>query len=201
MKKVIFILALVASYGAVAFPTDSTTWDINQPVRSTCLTTTNASNDIDTVTGTTVNADSASGQKVLGVAATTDAVANDWIIINPGGAREEVGQIASVQAGTSFTLVGNLTFTHTAVQADAVRRTNRLGPMTADKLYTLVCHNGSGTAVGCKYVVGPTTVDVGKVTPMILWAGNRENFYATGTNLYISVVPFVDNQKVAVCPH
>ena len=70
---------------------------------------------------TTVDADSASGQKVLSVTATADLlVAGQPVIINEGGAREETGVIDSVDDGVSITLVGDLTFEHTAVQADRV---------------------------------------------------------------------------------
>lgn len=76
---------------------------------------------------TTVDADSNSGQKVLNVAstATPSFQVGDRVHINSGGARDEVGYIASIQAGVSITLVSNLTFTHTAVQADAVVIENR----------------------------------------------------------------------------
>ena len=72
------------------------------------------------LTGSTVDAASAAGQKVLNVTATTAFTAGDKIIINRDGDREEVGDIASIQAGVSVTLVANLTYTHTLAQADVV---------------------------------------------------------------------------------
>jgi hypothetical protein len=71
---------------------------------------------------TTVDANSASGQKVLNVASTTTPAfaAGDSVVINYGGAREESGTIDTVQAGVSITLLANLTYTHTAAQADEV---------------------------------------------------------------------------------
>ena len=69
---------------------------------------------------TTVDADSASAQKVLSVAATTGFLAGDTVIINEGGARSEIGTIASISAGISITMDDSLTYTHTAGQADAV---------------------------------------------------------------------------------
>ena len=80
-----------------------------------------------TPASTTVNVDSNSGQKVLKVASTTTPTfqVGDRIRINSGGARDEAGYIASIQAGTSLTLVANLTNSHTAVQADAVIIENR----------------------------------------------------------------------------
>lgn len=71
-------------------------------------------------TGSTVDADSAAAQKVLNVAATGAFTAGDRVIINRGGAREEQAVIDSVQAGVSITLLTNLVYTHTQVQADVV---------------------------------------------------------------------------------
>ena len=71
-------------------------------------------------TTTTVDADSNSGQKVLNIAATTSFAVGDRVRINSGGARDESGYIASISAGASITLMDNLTYTHTAVQADVV---------------------------------------------------------------------------------
>lgn len=70
---------------------------------------------------TTVDGDSNSGQKVLQVAATTGFAVGEMVVINQGGAREEAGTIATITAGVSITLVANLTYTHTAVQADVVQ--------------------------------------------------------------------------------
>ncbi len=73
-----------------------------------------------TTYSTTVDADSASGQKVLNVASTTDFLPNYVVKINEGGARSEERRIDTVQAGISLTLITNLANTHTAAQADAV---------------------------------------------------------------------------------
>ena len=69
---------------------------------------------------TTVDADSAAGQKVLNAASTTGFVINDRVLINSGGARQEHGYVTSIQAGVSITLRANLTYEHTAAQADVV---------------------------------------------------------------------------------
>jgi hypothetical protein len=71
-------------------------------------------------TGSTVDADSASAQKVLNVAATGAFTAGDRVVVNRGGVREEQAVIDSVQAGVSITLLTNLAYTHTQVQADVV---------------------------------------------------------------------------------
>ena len=73
-----------------------------------------------TITNTTVDADSAAGQKVLNVTATTGFSAGEFIIINEGGVREETKVIDTIQDGISLTLTANLTYAHTAVQADTV---------------------------------------------------------------------------------
>ncbi len=70
---------------------------------------------------TTVDADSASGQKVLNVTATTNAVVGRPVIIAAGDSSlEEVGIIASIQAGVSITLQDNLVNTHTAAAGNSV---------------------------------------------------------------------------------
>ena len=76
-------------------------------------------------TGSTVDADSAASQAVLGVAATgnfsaTDGVLGWRVIIGRGTAREEEATILSIQAGISITLDTNLVYAHTAAQADVV---------------------------------------------------------------------------------
>jgi len=69
---------------------------------------------------TTVDADSAVGQKVLNVLATTNFAVGETVIINRGGARQEIKVIDSIQDGVSLTLTENLTYTHTGVDADVV---------------------------------------------------------------------------------
>ena len=73
-----------------------------------------------TVTNTIVDADSAATQKVLNVTATTGFSAGGFIVINEGGAREETKIIDTVQSGVSLTVTTNLTYAHTATQADTV---------------------------------------------------------------------------------
>lgn len=72
--------------------------------------------------GTTVDQDSNSGQKVLYVTDTTDFEVEETVEIAFGIAREEEGIIDSIQAGVSITLRENLTYTHTQVQADEVKK-------------------------------------------------------------------------------
>lgn len=72
---------------------------------------------------TTVDANSAAGQKVLNVASTTGFSVDQRIeIIDAGGGstRRETNHVVSIQAGVSLTLLNNLTYAHTAVQADEV---------------------------------------------------------------------------------
>ena len=71
---------------------------------------------------TSVDGDSNSAQKVLGVASTTGFEVGQTVLIDrdgSGGGRER-GRIASIQDGVSITLQDNLANTHTAVQADTV---------------------------------------------------------------------------------
>ncbi len=70
----------------------------------------------------TVDANSASGQKVLNVAATTNFEPGQTVVVDEGsiGGGEENIVIDTVQAGVSITSTTNLANTHTAVQADEV---------------------------------------------------------------------------------
>ena len=61
---------------------------------------------------TTVDAESASGQKVLNVTATTGFSAGEIVTINKDGDRQEVRQIASIQAGVSLTMTSDLYYLH-----------------------------------------------------------------------------------------
>jgi hypothetical protein len=71
------------------------------------------------ISATTVNVNSNSGQAVLSVANVGSFAAGMQVIVNQGGAREEILTISSVETA-SITLTTNLTYTHTAEQADAV---------------------------------------------------------------------------------
>ena len=82
---------------------------------------TTQNNALDVIEGeTTVNADSNSGQKDLGVVSTIGFAVGDSIIIDKGGARHEIAEIASIDVD-NLNLVDQLQFTHTAAQADPVQ--------------------------------------------------------------------------------
>lgn len=70
---------------------------------------------------TTVNTDSASGQRDLKVAASGAIAIGDYVLIGGGTAREEWARVARLISTTDLILDRNLTFTHTAAQADTVR--------------------------------------------------------------------------------
>ena len=75
--------------------------------------------------GSTVDVNSAKDQPVLSVDATGNFDATDYnkgwrVIIGRGTAREEEGTVTSINAGVSITLDENLTYAHTAAQADVV---------------------------------------------------------------------------------
>jgi len=71
---------------------------------------------------TTVNATSTVGTKLLYVASTTGIVSGDAIVVNSGGARTEVHEVDSVDAGVKLVLIDNLRYTHTLGQADTVKK-------------------------------------------------------------------------------
>jgi len=73
-------------------------------------------------TETTVDETVDKDQPVLKVASTTGLAAGDSVLINRDGDREEEKIILSIQDGVSLTLTTNLTYIHTAAQADKVEK-------------------------------------------------------------------------------
>lgn len=71
---------------------------------------------------TTVDENSAAGQKVLKVAATTGFASGDKILIykKEVGYKREIHEVDSVESGVSLTLKENLAYTHLAADAEAV---------------------------------------------------------------------------------
>lgn len=72
------------------------------------------------IPSTVVDQDSASGQAILYGKDTINFVVGDEIIIGRGTAREEIKSIGSIQSGVSLTTTVNLTYAHTALQADTI---------------------------------------------------------------------------------
>ncbi len=77
----------------------------------------------DTHGDTTVDADSAAGQKVLNVAATTNFTVGDYVHIFKAGLeyKAEVGEIAFIEDGVSLTLVDDLEWAHIGTDAETVK--------------------------------------------------------------------------------
>ncbi len=73
-----------------------------------------------TAVTTTVDQDSAAGTAFLYVADTMGLTSDDSVIVNQGGPREEVCEITGTGIGIGYNLAANLTYTHTALQADVV---------------------------------------------------------------------------------
>ena len=69
---------------------------------------------------TTVDADSAEGQKILNVASTDGFSVDEYVKINEGGERAEIRKIYTIQDGVSLTFTVDLTYTHTQAQGDVV---------------------------------------------------------------------------------
>lgn len=197
MKYIIGIMALL--FTSVAFGQNfSATQTLNQVYGSystSCIVNENADNF-----ATTVDANSASGQKTLNVTATTDLVSGHVISINPGGAREEVCVIDTVSAGASVDCVDNLLFTHTLAQADAVELTNRTS-MPSGRRYHVQCHNGAGTAVPCECLQGGPTVNADHYNGRwIMSLQETITVLQKNGNEYISCIPATDNSTISVCP-
>lgn len=72
--------------------------------------------------GTTIDQDSASGQKVLYITNTLDFEVREVVEIGFGTARQEEGIIDTIQDGVSITLKENLQYTHTLIQEDSVKK-------------------------------------------------------------------------------
>lgn len=87
---------------------------------------------------TTVDASSSSGQKVLNVTATTMFVVNDQILIDG----TETQTIASIQAGVSVTLYGNLDATYTNESVAVYNRytSGKAATNTVTGTWTLGCY-------------------------------------------------------------
>lgn len=106
---------------------------------------------------TSVDSDSTSGTTTLNVADTTGYSVGDGIVIGEGTVREEFATIASISVGVSFTLVANLTYTHTAVQADPVRRTYDVSYVDATSAAgqaVLSVYNTTNFTVGESVIIG-----------------------------------------------
>lgn len=69
-----------------------------------------------------IDENSDAGQAVLSIDSTLGFAADDTIIINRDGTREEKKTILSIQSGESLTLTESLTSAHTADQADLVEK-------------------------------------------------------------------------------
>lgn len=79
---------------------------------------------------------------------------------------------------------------------------NRLGPFTANRLYEIYCHNGSGVGVACECLMGTSSVNVSTalVYGMVLFAGEKVVARFKPGYLYLSCEPYANNQLVDVCP-
>lgn len=84
-----------------------------------------------------VDSDSASGQAVLSVAATTPFAVEDHVVIGEGKATEERGVVLSISSGVSITLAANLSSTHTASDAHAVEMTTPFVDFDTDQAVAL----------------------------------------------------------------
>ena len=154
---------------------------------------------------TTVDVDSNSGQTVLSVAATTMFQPGDRVGINEGGAREEFGYVASISAGVSITLMGNLASTHTAVQADVVRvrnlwteafDTSTTHVVTGD--WALGTYLGKAITDRLTYGIGDSLVEFtppARAAGSGVWdmAGSESGFYGARSRI-VALESFVPDQ-------
>lgn len=102
---------------------------------------------------TTINGDSNSGQKVVNVASTTIFNVGDRVTIGigSGDAGTDTGYVASIQAGTSITLVANLTHTHTSAHAATVTVANLYTQSFGGATQTITGSWGQGYYLGMAF--------------------------------------------------
>lgn len=195
MKRALWVLLLCTSAWAQRDTTDKILAQVYGSYLSNCTQDT----DADVAASTTVNGDSDAAQAVLNVASSAGFVAGDLFIVNRGGAREEVLTVSSVGAGT-ITATTNLAFSHTAAQADDVKLTNRIGPLTANRRYVATCRDSSGNGLACELIQGIATVSASDQIGPTLYPGERVVIFIKGGSTYLSVMPLSSNTIVDVCP-
>lgn len=140
---------------------------------------------------TTVDVDSTLGTATLNVASTSGFVVNDRIIIHEFGVRQEEVVITAITPGVSLTVSPVLTFTHTAVQADSVKKVSyrsRVDSNSAALSVTLSVDNTLGYAVGEMILVGSGTIleeylIIDAITPGVSFTVSRPSWAPSGTGL------------------
>jgi len=158
--------------------------------------------DVDTAFSTTVDANSNSGQAVLNIAATTNLAANDVLIVDPGGTREEICTVLSVSAGVSVTCTANLQFTHTLAQADTVRLTNRIGPLNSGAIYLVQLVTSADAVQPGAFLQGDTDVDISDGTNQAVSISANAPVYQVkvqGNRLYMGFISQANNAIARVC--
>ena len=108
---------------------------------------------------TSVDADSAAGGTTLNVFLTQGFRIGQTVYIGQGTAREEIGVIAAITPGVSFTLVAVLANDHTAVQGDRVTSSPRtsVDVDSASGAPTLNVVSTMGFTVGSRVLIAPNT--------------------------------------------
>jgi hypothetical protein len=112
--------------------------------------------------------------------------------------------VAAAQTGSTETVLNQVYGAFgTACTQDADADTgehNRLGPFTSGKRYVVYCHDGAGLGVACECLQGTSSVDASAAVGFTLFLGEKMIVKIPSAKRYISCVPFVNNQKIDVCP-
>ena len=176
---------------------------------TTCIKDSNAD-----LFSTTVDQDSASGQTSLYVAATTDLAAGDLVVADSDNAHSklEVCIVSSVSAGDHVVCTANLTYSHTAAQADKVTLSNRLPAtgttgFTAGRMIFVTCHDTSGVGVSCNCIQGGIAISAVQGDAAVeskwlgeeLFAGEKAAWMVQGQAPFVSCVPRADDAIIQVC--
>lgn len=183
--------------------------------------------DADTSAITTVNADSGpsetSNEHILNVAATTGIVVGDYVVIDQGGAKEEVCLVDTVNTGASLEMSeccietavspyyscsvgGDLNYDHLGADAEDVELTNRIGPLEGKRFYVLSLTSTAVAGVAGEFLQGGVAVTSDRnasladpVVPVPLQAAMEKVVRINEQYPYISVMPQADDAIFRAC--
>lgn len=199
MKKLslFLFLILVAAFAACSTPVTNSRNTVGTVID--CTTDT----DVDAAFSTTVAVDAAADQKVIGLTAVTNLVAGDTILIDAdnSGPRKEVCVVASI-ASLDVTCVDDLTYAHTAAQADDVVLTNRIGPLNPGESYHVQIVTTSGAPQAGRFIQGDEYVDAetnGGIYDASGVGPSGKTVRATSKYSYISFKAFTGNAIGSAC--
>jgi len=158
---------------------------------------------------TTVDQNSASGQVKLYIVATTNLAAGDVVVVAPTvPARKEACVVASVVSGDYVNCAANLTYTHLATDADVVKSSERVGPLTIGGYYSIYATDATGNLIEIRCLMGGLTVLADPVAPTAVTSVNGEIIpvgakeiweVSDSDHSYLSCIPISDTAYLNAC--